>query len=177
MLEMIEHSHEQHNIEIANAVRRKLIYIHLAVCNTRTESRAHLAEARIVPVVDGQNLRAAALHLKREPAVPSADIEHAFTREILWDREFGDTVAQAFERANTFDKAPVGEFKAMPPPRALALFVPVPNVIEWIAGRRLRHHTFRIRRRRNAANSMLAMTPAATSKLAKRHSLRSRPPS
>src|SRR4029077_10855176 len=83
MLEMIKHAHEQYDVESPDCFRGYVINVQLAILDVGTQRRSHLMESLVVPGVNCQNIRSAALHFKAVPAIPGADIEYPHSPEIL----------------------------------------------------------------------------------------------
>ncbi|MEI9973045.1 MAG: hypothetical protein WDO73_13890 [Ignavibacteriota bacterium] len=130
MLQMVEHTHEEDNVEAPDALRREVVHVELAIVDARIVDGVHLPEAGIVPAIDGHNLGAAALEFEAKPAVPGADVEYAFALEVGGDGELGEAILQAGEVADTLDDRSVGQFEAVPPAFLGALGIPVADVFE-----------------------------------------------
>ncbi len=63
--------------------------------------------------IHGDHCCAAALHFEAEPAVPRADIEHAFSAQVLRNRKLRDPRALRFDRLKAGNDAPIRQFDAV----------------------------------------------------------------
>src|SRR4051794_22329694 len=103
MLQVVEHSEKQDDIELAEIAPGEPADIADAVFNARAEQPSRLEQTRIPSGIERKHLRAAAFHFKAEPAIPRAHVEHALAAQIHRDRELLQTAAQLFDGLMTFD--------------------------------------------------------------------------
>ena len=136
MLEVVQHAEKQHDVEATHPGRRKVVDVQDPVVDTGTQEFVHLAEARVVPHVDGYDLCPAPFHLETEPAVPRADVEHPLAAEVIRDGKLSQTVPLVLEAVYALDLGPVGKLEAVPPAEGVQPPLPVANAIESV---RLRH--------------------------------------
>ncbi len=110
----------------------ELVHVHLPVFGARAQRGVHFAEPRIIPTVDGDNMRAAALEFEGEPAVPGADIEGALAGQIGWNGELRDARLLRVEAVDALDQRSIRQFETMPPALFGEALMPVFYVGEGI---------------------------------------------
>src|SRR5580658_3679486 len=130
MFQVVEHAKKQHDVESADPLRPEFVHVQLAVIYARSENPMDLAKAGIVPTIDRHHIRATTFHLEAEPAVPSANVEHALAAKIAGNGELGDAPVEAFQRANATNLGAIRQFEAVPKADLGPQVVPAAHVVE-----------------------------------------------
>lgn len=115
MLDVVEHAQEEHDIEAADAIRRELVDVGKDKLNLRPERLARREECLALYDIGGNHFGAPALHLKAEPPIPAADVQHALAAQIVRDGEPFQARAQMGDALPAFDDAAVRQLKAVIP--------------------------------------------------------------
>src|SRR5215510_4779567 len=113
MLQVIQHTHEKHNVEVAVDFRRKVVNILHAIFDARTQQFTDHVEVFDLGAIDGHYFGAAALHFEGEVAVPSADVEDTFAIETSGNREIGGALAEFAEWEDSIEHPPVRQLNAV----------------------------------------------------------------
>ena len=128
---MIQHTHEQNDVELTDAARIEIVHVHLLVLDARIQNLVDLMKVWVIKDVDCEHLGAAALHLEAEPAIPSANVEDSLAAKIVWNGELLDAALQARQIARSFNNLAIGQLKAVPPARLIHAALEFANVVEW----------------------------------------------
>src|SRR5262249_10922114 len=136
---MVEHTHEENDVEPADTLRRELVHVDLAILHTRGEPGVDLTEARVVPAIDSHDRGHPAFHLEGHPAVTGADVENALSMEIVGYRKLGNATFQARKTIYALDLCTVGKLEAVPPTFFGSLRAPMADEIEGVYQRRHGH--------------------------------------
>ena len=139
---MVEDTHEEHDVEAADALRRQLVHIQLAIIDARAEAGVDFAKQRIIPVIDRYHIGAAAFHFKGEPAVPGADVQYALAAQIGGDGKLRDAEFERAEIERALDGGSIGQLEAMPEAFFGAQITPETHDIEGIGGVLIHGHQF-----------------------------------
>src|SRR5579871_1902510 len=130
MPQMVEHAHEQDNVEGAHGARAYVVDFELPVFHARAQQVADPVKARVVEAVNGNHLGAAALHFETEPAIPGAHVEHALAREILRNGKLCDSSLLRVQFRDPANLSAVRQFEGVPPSAREQAVAPFPYVGE-----------------------------------------------
>src|SRR4051812_20439490 len=103
MLQVVEHTEKDDDVELAHSFRREFVHVKDPVVYARIEHGMHQAEPFVVPAVDRNHFGSSLLKLEAEKSVPCANIEDALARQILRYRELRKPFAEPIETADTFN--------------------------------------------------------------------------
>ena len=113
MFQVVQHPEEEHDVELAQPRRGELENVEDPVINAGGELAAHLQEARKLDAIYRRYLRAAALRLETEPAVPSPDVEDALAIETIRDRKPRVALLQLLQADEAVEPRAVRQLEAV----------------------------------------------------------------
>ena len=115
MLDVVEHSEKQHDIEHAKIPIREAADVANVVLNLRAQQFFRFQQPGAARGVQRQNLRPAAFHLEAEPTIPGPDIEDTFAGQVLGNRELRDALFQLGDRLVAFNHLTIRQFDGVVP--------------------------------------------------------------
>ncbi len=138
MLQVIQHSHEQHDVESANALGREVVDVHLAVIDARSEPRAHFVEIVGCPSYRWPSHPRHGAPSRKRTSHPTCRYPARVCRADPPGLGTGRSGSSARKIAHALDPASVGKFEAVPPSFFASLLIPETNDVKGVL--RCGHH-------------------------------------